>query len=238
MNASVLHSADSRGMADHGWLKSRHTFSFSNYHDPERMHFGALRVLNDDWVAPGMGFSTHPHSNMEIISIVMEGELEHKDSMGTVSRIKEGDVQVMSAGSGVSHSEYNASDTLPVRFLQIWIFPNQKNVSPRYDQISLENSNLNDQFHQIVSPNSSESGVWIRQSAWLYMGNFAKGVATDYSLKLKGNGAYFFILEGEFRVNETQLRRRDGLGIPEMETIHIESLKDNSKILVIEVPLI
>lgn len=237
MNTPILHTADSRGLADHGWLLSRHTFSFSSYHDPERMHFGALRVLNDDWVAPGMGFSTHPHSNMEIISIVLEGELEHKDSMGTVARIKAGDVQVMSAGSGVSHSEYNASGTDPVRFLQIWVFPNQKNVKPRYDQITLKDSDLHNQLHQIVSPNPSDDGVWIQQSAWFHLGNFAKGISTDYHLKLKGDGVYFFVLEGEFLINGIQLNRRDGLGIVELETIHIESLSDHSQLLAMEIPM-
>ena len=169
---TVLHTSDTRGYADHGWLKSYHTFSFANYHDPERMHFGVLRVLNDDEVAPGRGFGTHPHSNMEIVSIPLEGDLEHKDSMGNTTVINEGDIQVMSAGTGVHHSEFNKNKDRSVKFLQIWVIPNRKDVTPRYDQISIRDMQRNNTFYQILSPNKDDEGVWIHQDAWFHIGDF------------------------------------------------------------------
>ncbi len=162
---SIIHRAETRGHANHGWLDTHHTFSFANYYNPERMHFGVLRVLNDDRVAAGMGFGTHPHDNMEIISIPLEGDLEHKDSMGNVSVIKNGDIQVMSAGTGITHSEYNRNKNSEVRFLQIWVFPNKKNVTPRYDQITLKDSDRYNKFQQILSPYPEDEGVWIHQNA-------------------------------------------------------------------------
>ena len=169
---TIIHKADSRGKADHGWLKSHHSFSFANYYNPERMNFGVLRVLNDDRLAAGMGFGAHPHANMEIISIPLEGDLEHKDSMGNTTVIKEGDVQVMSAGTGVQHSEYNHSKTEEVKFLQIWVIPNKQDVEPRYDQVSIRDIQKENEFYQIVSPNEGESGVWVHQDAWFYLGKF------------------------------------------------------------------
>ena len=191
---TVLHKSDSRGHADHGWLVSKHTFSFANYYNPERMHFGVLRVLNDDYVAPGMGFGTHPHDNMEIISIPLEGDLEHKDSMGNVAVIRHGDIQVMSAGTGITHSEYNRNKNLPVKFLQIWIFPDKRNVTPRYDQLTLNLSDRQNRLQQVLSPSPQDEGVWIHQQAWFHLGNFDDGVSQSYSIKARGNGVYAFVL--------------------------------------------
>jgi redox-sensitive bicupin YhaK (pirin superfamily) len=237
MAKTIIHKAESRGDANHGWLHSRHTFSFASYHNPERMHFGALRVLNDDYVAPGMGFDTHPHNNMEIISIPLEGDLEHKDSMGNVTVIKNGDVQVMSAGTGVSHSEYNHNSDAPVKFLQIWVFPNQKNVQPRYDQITLDRTKRKNKLQQIVSPNANDEGVWIHQNAWFHLGTFEKNNRAEYLLKQKGNGVYAFVLKGGFTISETVLNERDGFGIWETDSINILANENNSEILLMEVPM-
>ena len=236
MTNTILHKAETRGNANHGWLKSRHTFSFANYYNPERMNFGALRVLNDDSVEAGMGFGTHPHDNMEIISIPLEGDLEHKDSMGTVSVIKHGDIQVMSAGTGIFHSEYNANKDQLVKFLQIWVFPNKKNVTPRYDQITLDLADRHNKLQQILSPNPEDAGVWIHQNAWFHLGKFDKGVSCDYELKAKGNGVYAFILSGEMTINDRQLAARDGFGIWDTDKITILADTD-AEILLMEVPM-
>jgi redox-sensitive bicupin YhaK (pirin superfamily) len=237
MSNSVLHKANTRGFANHGWLKSHHTFSFANYYDPERTHFGALRVLNDDEVQAGMGFGTHPHDNMEIISIPLEGDLEHKDSMGTVAVIKNGDVQVMSAGTGITHSEYNKNRDKAVKFLQIWVFPNKKNVKPRYGQVTLKEQDRHNKLQQIVSPDSNGEGTWIHQDAWFHLGKFDKGVSTEYELKKKGNGLYAFILNGEIKINGENLNTRDGLGIWSVDKV---SIKANSgcEFLLMEVPMV
>lgn len=233
---TVLHKAETRGHANHGWLDSHHTFSFANYHNPERMHFGVLRVLNDDVVAPGKGFGTHPHDNMEIVSIPLEGDLEHKDSMGNSAVIKQGDVQVMSAGTGVYHSEYNKNIDKEVKFLQIWIFPNKKNVKPRYDQISLKELELKNSFYQVLSPSPDDQGVWIHQDTWFYMGNFESGTTDVYHLNKKGSGVYAFVLDGEVEINSQALNKRDGIGIWDVNQINFVS-KTPSKILLMEVPM-
>lgn len=233
---TVLHRADTRGHANHGWLDSRHTFSFANYYNPERIHFGMLRVLNDDTVAGGRGFGTHPHDNMEIISIPLSGDLEHKDSMGTKAVIKEGDIQVMSAGTGIYHSEYNANKNKEVTFLQIWVFPNEKNVTPRYDQIQIADLSKQNQFAQILSPNKDDQGVWIHQDAWFHVGDFDSDTETSYGLKRVGNGVYAFILEGEAEIEGQKLLRRDGLGIWDTEEFAVKA-KAGSKILLMEVPM-
>ncbi|MEM6963516.1 MAG: pirin family protein [Bacteroidota bacterium] len=233
---SVLHKASTRGHANHGWLNSHHSFSFANYHNPERMHFGVLRVLNDDVVAAGRGFGTHPHDNMEIISIPLEGDLEHKDSMGNTTVIKQGDVQAMSAGTGVFHSEYNKNKDQEVKFLQIWLFPNQKNVTPRYDQITLEDNKVKNKFQQILSPNADDAGVWIHQNAWFHMGNFEKGKSETYELKSKGNGIYAFILEGNVSINGQSLGKRDGYGVWDTDSIEVVA-DENAKVLLMEVPM-
>jgi redox-sensitive bicupin YhaK (pirin superfamily) len=237
MKNIVLHKADSRGHANHGWLDSYHSFSFANYYNPDRMHFGVLRVLNDDYVAAGMGFGTHPHDNMEIISIPLDGDLEHKDSMGNTTVIKHGDIQVMSAGTGITHSEYNKNKDKAVKFLQIWLFPNKRNVKPRYDQITLKIADRQNKLQQILSPNTDDEGVWIHQNAWFHLGKFDKNITTDYALKDKSNGVYCFVISGEFNVDGQVLSRRDAMGIWEIEKMKIESLSDQSEILLMEVPM-
>lgn len=237
MANTVLHKSDSRGHANHGWLDSHHTFSFANYYNPERMHFGVLRVLNDDRVDEGKGFGTHPHDNMEIISIPLEGDLEHKDSMGNVTVIKHGDIQVMSAGSGITHSEYNRNKDKKVKFLQIWVFPNKRNVTPRYDQITLNLSDRHNKLQQILSPNADDEGVWIHQDAWFHLGKFDKDVATTYSLKNKNNGVYVFVLNGEFSVNGQLLENRDGLGIWSVESFDLQAQTQDAEVLLMEVPM-
>lgn len=236
MKNSVLHKAETRGEARHGWLLSRHTFSFANYYDPERIHFGALRVINDDIVDAGMGFGTHPHDNMEIISIPLEGDLEHKDSMGNVAVIKHGDVQVMSAGTGIFHSEYNKNRDQKVKFLQIWVFPNKKQVKPRYDQITLNVADRHNKLQQILSPNPDDEGVWIHQNAWFHMGNFEKGWTAEYQMKAPGNGVYAFILKGDATINGQSLIARDGFGIWDVEGVSIMADSD-LEILLMEVPM-
>lgn len=235
---TVLHKANTRGHANLGWLDSWHTFSFGGYHDPTRMHFGALRVLNDDTVAPGMGFGKHPHDNMEIISIPLEGDLEHGDSMGNVTVIKENDVQAMSAGTGIVHSEKNKSNDKQVRFLQLWIFPKEENVNPRYDQKSFSNEQKKNKLLTVVSPvGTDDNTVQINQDAWFNLGDLNKGTSLSYQFKKEGNGVYAFLLEGEVVINEIVLNRRDGLGITESNILNIVANTD-SQLLLMEVPLI
>jgi len=237
MANSILHKADSRGHANHGWLDSHHSFSFANYYNPERMHFGALRVLNDDRVSEGMGFGTHPHDNMEIISIPLEGDLEHKDSMGNLAVIKHGDIQVMSAGTGIQHSEYNRSKDTLVKFLQIWVFPNKRNVTPRYDQITLNVADRHNQLQQILSPNTDDAGVWIHQDAWFHLGKFDKDFTTEYKIKKSGNGVYAFILKGDITIDDQQLNKRDGFGVWDTDKIKIHANSNDAEILLMEVPM-
>ena len=236
MANTVLHKADTRGFADHGWLKSYQSFSFASYYHPERIHFGALRVLNDDTVLGGGGFGKHPHDNMEIISIPLEGNLEHQDSMNNVAIIKNGDIQVMSAGTGIQHSEYNKDKTEPVRFLQIWVFPDKRNVTPRYDQIALKPKDRHNQLQQILSPNPDDAGVWIHQQAWFNLADFDKGVSTEYQLKTKNNGVYIFVLTGNVKVNNQLLGTRDGYGIWNTDKLNIVA-ETNAEFLLMEVPM-
>ena len=236
MKNSVMHRANTRGVADLGWLKSYHTFSFSHYYNPDRMNFGALRVLNDDTVAPGMGFGKHPHNNMEIISIPLQGDLQHQDSMGNETVIRKGDIQIMSAGTGVEHSEYNHNQDQEVQFLQIWIVPNQREVKPRYDQITLNPFDREGKFQQILSPNADDEGVWIHQDAWFHLGTFKKGDKISYELKKTGNGIYAFILAGSVVINKEQLERRDGYGLWDVRKMDIEATSD-AEVLLIEVPM-
>lgn len=237
MANTVFHKAETRGHANHGWLNSYHTFSFANYHHPERMHFGVLRVLNDDKVAPAMGFGTHRHDNMEIISIPLEGDLEHKDSMGNVAVIKRGDIQVMSAGSGIQHSEYNRNKDRDTQFLQIWVFPNKKNVTPRYDQVSLIESDRHNRFQQILSPNPNDEGVWIHQHAWFHLGKFDEDVSTEYAIKAKGNGVYAFIINGSATIEGQELNHRDGMGVWDIDKLTVTSNAPGTEILLMEVPM-
>lgn len=233
---TVYHSANTRGQANHGWLEAKHSFSFANYYNPERMHFGVLRVLNDDKIAPARGFGTHPHDNMEIISIPLEGALKHKDSMGNGAIVQHGDVQVMSAGMGIRHSEYNANDDKDMKLLQIWVMPNKKNVEPRYDQISVKDIEKKNEFYQVLSPDASDQGVWIHQDAWFHLGNFDQEIATEYKIKKTGNGVYAFIIDGSAEISGQQLNKRDGFGIWNVDHFNIKADK-NSRILLMEVPM-
>lgn len=236
MKNTVLHKANTRGNANHGWLQSFHTFSFASYHNPERMHFGVLRVLNDDTVAAGMGFGTHSHNDMEIISIPLEGDLEHKDSMGNATVIHHEDIQIMSAGTGIQHSEYNKNKDKQVKFLQIWIIPNKKSVTPRYDQITLKKDDRKNKLQQILSPNADDEGVWIHQNAWFHLGDLDKGFTTEYTIKSNGNGLYVFVLNGNLTVNGQELNTRDGFGIWNTQSIKFEA-NSNTEVLLMEVPM-
>lgn len=234
---TVLHKADSRGKANHGWLNSHHSFSFANYYNPDRMNFGVLRVLNDDVVSAGMGFGTHPHNNMEIISIPLEGDLEHKDSMGTAAVIKQGDIQVMSAGTGIMHSEYNANKDKPVKFLQIWVFPNKKDVKPRYDQITLDLEDRKNKLQQVLSPNPDDAGVWIHQNAWFNLTSLEAGKSLTYEVNDPvNNGVYAFLIEGEATINGQSLERRDGFGLWDIDKLDIKA-DSNTELLLMEVPM-
>jgi redox-sensitive bicupin YhaK (pirin superfamily) len=233
----VLHKATTRGHANHGWLDTSHTFSFANYHNPDRMHFGVLRVLNDDVVDEGRGFGTHPHDNMEIISIPLEGDLEHKDSMGNVAVIKHGDIQVMSAGTGITHSEYNRNKDKKVKFLQIWLFPNKKDVKPRYDQITLNVKDRHNKLQQILSPSANDAGVWIHQNSWFHLGKFDNNFSTSYTLKSKANGVYAFVINGDVTINNQPLNKRDGFGIWNVDKINIKANSQNAELLLMEVPM-
>lgn len=237
-NHSVLHKAATRGHANHGWLDSNHTFSFANYHNPERMHFGVLRVLNDDMVAAGRGFGKHPHDNMEIISIPLEGDLQHEDSMGNKAIIRKGDIQVMSAGTGIVHSEYNKNTDHAVKFLQIWVYPNQRNVSPRYDQITLDITQRQNKFQQILSPNPEDEGVWIHQDAWFSMGHFDQDVQTKYQIKKAGNGVYVFVIKGSVTVEGQELESRDGFGIWDVAEINLKVTSADTEILLMDLSMI
>ena len=234
---TVLHTAESRGDANHGWLHSKHSFSFANYYNPAKTHFGVLRVLNDDFVAAGMGFGLHPHDNMEIISIPLEGDLAHQDSMGNQTVIKHGDIQVMSAGTGVKHSEFNHNKDKPVKFLQIWVMPNKKNVTPRYDQITLDPANRINTLQQILSPNPDDAGVWIHQDAWFHIGKFDLDFTTTYNLKKAGNGMYAFVLYGSFELAGHKLEERDALGITDFDQFELKALTKDAEILLMEIPM-
>lgn len=236
MKNTVLHKAATRGHASHGWLNSYHTFSFANYYQPERMNFGVLRVLNDDTVEAGMGFGKHPHDNMEIISIPLEGDLEHQDSMGNQTVIKNGDIQVMSAGTGIQHSEFNRNKDKLVKFLQIWIIPNKRNVTPRYDQITLNAEDRHNNLQQILSPNENDAGVWIHQDAWFHLGSFDTGFSTEYKIKKAGNGVYAFVLKGNVTIDSTALNERDGLGSWNTDALNIKA-DSNAELLLMEVPM-
>jgi redox-sensitive bicupin YhaK (pirin superfamily) len=236
MDNKVLHKAETRGHANHGWLNSYHTFSFANYYNPDRMHFGVLRVLNDDVVSGGMGFNTHPHDNMEIISIPLEGDLEHKDSMGNLAIIRNGDIQVMSAGTGIQHSEKNKNRDKDVKFLQIWVFPNKKNVTPRYDQLSLKVEDRQNKLQQILSPNTDDEGVWIHQDAWFHLGSLDQGIQQSYTIKKKGNGVYAFVISGNISIDGQSLSARDGLGIWDVNEINLVA-DTHTEVLLMEVPM-
>lgn len=233
---TVLHKANTRGSANHGWLEANHSFSFASYHNPERMNFGVIRVLNDDKIAPSKGFPTHPHDNMEIISIPLEGALEHKDSLGNGAVVRHGDVQAMSAGTGIRHSEFNANDDQDMKLLQIWLFPKKKNIQPRYDQISIKEIEKKNEFYQVLSPNTDDQGVWIHQDAWFHLGEFDQEICTNYKINKTGNGVYAFVIEGTAEIAGQALEKRDGFGMWNMDGFEIKADK-NSRILLMEVPM-
>lgn len=233
----IFHKSNSRGQANHGWLLAKHSFSFASWYNPERIHFGALRVLNDDIVAPGMGFGKHPHDNMEIITIPLRGALRHEDSMGFSEVIRAGEVQVMSAGSGIYHSEYNASTSEDINLFQIWIFPNKQQVEPRYDQISYSLKDAENKFLQLVSPFPSDEGTWIYQNAWIHLASISKDKTCEYQLKDSNNGVYLMVIDGAFELENNVLQERDAIGIWETENIHIKAIH-SGKVLAIEVPMI
>ncbi|WP_201609368.1 pirin family protein [Psychrobacter immobilis] len=233
---TIYHAADSRGDANHGWLKSKHTFSFANYHNPERMGFGALRVINDDFVIAGQGFGKHSHRDMEIISIPLSGKLGHGDNIGNNGIIETGEIQVMSAGTGITHSEMNGDDNEAVKFLQIWVIPNKMNVEPRYQQVRMDDILKPNEFNQVLSPNADDAGVWIHQDAWFSMGNFDKGVTQTYELKNPNNGVYIFVISGKVVVNGNTLDTRDGLGVWDTKNFTMDVI-DDAKVLLMEVPM-
>lgn len=233
---TTLHKANTRGHANHGWLNAYHSFSFAGYFNPDRHNFGVLRVLNDDTVAAGMGFGTHPHDNMEIITIPLEGDLAHKDSMGNAATIKSGDIQVMSAGTGIQHSEFNPNHDRQTKLLQIWLFPKTQNVTPRYQQITLDVADRHNKLQQVLSPNPEDDGVWIHQDAWFHMGNFDAGTTANYQLKKSGNGLYVFVIKGSIEIARQTLETRDGLGIADFDTLDIKANQD-SEFLLMEIPM-
>jgi redox-sensitive bicupin YhaK (pirin superfamily) len=233
---TVLHRSDTRGHANHGWLDTSHTFSFGHYYDPMRVHFGALRVLNDDYVDGGKGFGLHPHDNMEIISIPLSGDLEHKDSMGNVAVIRQNDVQIMSAGTGIYHSEYNKNKDAKVNFLQIWVFPKERNITPKYDQRTFLPENRLNKLQVVVSPDATDGSVIINQDAWFSLGTLQNGFKGVYNINKAGNGVYAFVIDGAVTVNGQSLNKRDGFGVWDVDSLSIEATND-AEILLIEVPM-
>ncbi|QJB41325.1 pirin family protein [Chitinophaga oryzae] len=233
----IIQRADERGYANHGWLKSHHSFSFANYYNPDKIHFGALRVLNDDQVKGGMGFGAHPHDNMEIVSIVLEGSLEHRDNTGTRGVIKKNDVQVMSAGSGIVHSEFNASKTEDVSFLQIWVFPKERNITPRYDQRTFDPAARHNALQVVVAPDGRQQALQLHQDAWFSLGNFEAGQKVALTPKQPGAGSYLFLLSGEIKVADEVLQTRDAIGLSDYEKATVEVLKP-ATFLLIDVPML
>ena len=232
---TILYKASERGHANHGWLNSYHSFSFAGYHDPKKVHFGALRVLNDDTVKGGCGFSKHPHDNMEIVSIPLSGDLEHNDSTGRNAIIRQNDVQIMSAGSGIAHSEMNANKDKEVKFLQVWVFPKEQDITPRYEQKTFEPQTRHNSIQTVVAPDDSNA-VWINQDAWFSLASFDKGFSTAYTFKKPGDGLYVFVLEGSVTIDRQVLSKRDALGISGADTVKI-SAGENAELLLIEVPM-
>lgn len=234
---TIFYPGNERGTADHGWLKANFSFSFASYYDPDKEHFGALRVLNDDVIAGGMGFGLHPHDNMEIITIPLAGALEHKDSMGNSGVIHAGEVQVMSAGTGVHHSEFNHSKTDAASTLQIWLFPKHRNVEPRYDQKSFTAAFKQNALTTLVSPDKTGEALWINQDATFSMGSFDAGQALHYKISQEGNGAYIFILEGSVNIDGQTLNKRDALGVYDISSIVIDT-QESTRLLIIDVPML
>ncbi|HEC11962.1 MAG TPA: pirin family protein [Acidiferrobacteraceae bacterium] len=234
--SSIIHRSESRGSAEHGWLHSRHSFSFADYYNPERMGFGKLRVLNDDVVEAKMGFGTHPHNNMEIVSIPLSGSLHHQDSMGSTQQIHAGEVQIMSAGTGLTHSEYNGSDSEQVNFLQIWILPRHLNIKPRYEQMKFESATRQNRFQLVVSPDGDEGSLIIKQDVWFSLADLDIERSVDYSVHQHGHGIYFFVINGEVKIDDDVLSSRDAMGVTDASIISIQALS-TAQLLAIEVPM-
>lgn len=233
---TTIYKANDRGFADHGWLKTKYSFSFSNYYNPDRINFGALRVINDDIIAGGKGFGMHPHDNMEIITIPLEGDLAHKDSMGNAEVIRSGDIQIMSAGTGITHSEFNANADKEVKLFQIWVFPNKRNVQPSYQQITLNKEKRHNHLEKIVSPDNDGEGVFINQDAWFHLGSLDKEVELNYEFKKPGNGLYALVVKGDVLINDNLLNSRDAIGITGVNQISIKAQSD-VEVLLMEVPM-
>lgn len=232
----IIHKADSRGYLDHGWLKTHHTFSFNTYYEPERIRFGLLRVLNDDTIEPGMGFGTHPHDNMEIVTIPLSGSLEHQDSTGHSEVLNTNEVQIMSAGSGLTHSEFNHSDTEKLSLLQIWVFPKQRDITPRYDQRAFNPEMRRNTILTVVSPEKNDSSMWINQDAYFSLSSLDAGKKLDYKIKHKNNGLYVFVIDGVIETAGETLDKRDAIGLTEIDNIDIKA-KVNADLLFIDVPM-
>jgi redox-sensitive bicupin YhaK (pirin superfamily) len=232
----IFYPAAERGHNDIGWLKANFSFSFASYYNPEKMNFGALRVLNDDIIDAGRGFGSHPHDNMEIITIPLKGGLEHKDSMGNTGVVNVGEVQVMSAGTGVYHSEYNASHKEEANTLQIWLYPKQRDIQPRYDQMSFADKFKLNEFTTLISPQKSENTLWINQDATFSIGEFEAGQTINYSIKTPGNGAYVFVLDGVAKINNQLLNKKDALGVYETDSLAIIT-EEPPRFLIIDVPM-
>lgn len=232
----IIHRANMRGVQNHGWLKAAHSFSFGNYHDPNKVHFGLLRVLNDDIVAPGMGFGTHGHDNMEIVTIPLKGSLAHEDSIGSKGIITANEVQIMSAGTGIEHSEFNASSSEEVNLLQLWVFPKLRNIEPRYDQKQFDDLSFKNRFKAVVSPDQVDGAMWINQNAVFSLGNFNLSTSATYRLKFAGNGAYVFLIEGKLEIDGEIMNKRDAIGVYDTGSFEIGFIED-SKLLIIEVPM-
>lgn len=237
MNNMVIHRGHERGTADHGWLKANFSFSFANWYDPARMHFGVLRVMNDDIIGAGKGFGTHPHDNMEIITIPLEGALQHKDSMGNTSVIRAGDIQVMSAGTGILHSEFNPDPDRDANTLQIWLFPNERQVTPRYQQMTMDPAQRENRFQQILSPDPADDGVWIHQDAWFLLGQFDAGKTAEHRIQRKGNGMYAFVIKGSATVNGEDLNERDAIGLWDQSSVQVMAGSKGAEILVMDIPM-
>jgi redox-sensitive bicupin YhaK (pirin superfamily) len=233
---TIFHSATQRGFANHGWLQAAHSFSFAQFYDPNKVQFGLLRVLNDDIVAPAMGFGTHGHDNMEIVTIPLRGSLAHKDSLGSVGTITPGEVQIMSAGSGMQHSEFNASETDEVNLLQIWVLPKERNISPRYDQKAFDGSLAHNRFQLVVSPSEKDGSMWINQDACFSLGSFDAHTQASYTFNFTENGAYVFVIEGKINLAGQELRRRDALGVYDTKKLSF-TVQQAAKVLVIEIPM-
>jgi len=234
--SKIVHRANSRGKADHGWLHSRHTFSFAGYHNPDRMGFGKLRVLNDDVVKKARGFDVHPHDNMEIISIPLAGSLEHRDSMGNIHAIQKGDIQIMSAGTGITHSEYNHSATDKVNFLQIWVLPKERDITPSYDQKHFDASLRKNNLQLVISPDNCDGSIIINQDAFFTLLDLSEDGSVEYKLHTPGHGVYVFVIDGAIEIEQERLQQRDAMGISGVESFVIKGY-ESSECLFIEVPM-